>query len=160
MKNKKLNQWIWKWHFLAGIIALPFILLLSITGIIYLFKDSYEHKEVQHYKKVEVTSTPLSYQQQWEIAKSQTKETLSTMIIPPAADVATEFESGMFETHQSLFIDPYKGSATGAIVTRDTDMYKVRKLHGELLMGSFGTKIIELIGSWMVVLIITGLYIW
>ncbi|WP_417362355.1 PepSY-associated TM helix domain-containing protein [Galbibacter sp.] len=160
MKHKKLHKWIWKWHFLSGIIALPFILLLSLTGIIYLFKDTYEQKEIQHYREVVVTSSPLPFQRQWEIAKNQTNEHLTSMIIPSAANHATVFESGKFGTHQSLFVDPYKGMVTGLVIDRNTDMYNVRKLHGELLMGSFGTKIIELIGSWMVVLIITGLYVW
>lgn len=151
---------MWKWHFLSGIIALPFIVLLSTTGIIYLFKDTYEQKDVLSYKEVAVTSKSLSYQQQWEVAKTQTEQHLSSMVIPKADNQATEFVSGMFETHHSLYIDPYKGVATGIIETRSTDMYKVRKLHGELLLGSYGTKIIELIGSWMVVLIITGLYVW
>lgn len=39
-------------------------------------------------------------------------------------------------------------------------MYSVRKLHGELLGGKIGTKFVELIASWLVVLILTGLYIW
>jgi uncharacterized iron-regulated membrane protein len=38
-------------------------------------------------------------------------------------------------------------------------MHTVRKVHGELLLGSVGTKIVELVASWMVVLIITGLYL-
>src|SRR5690606_36937922 len=118
-----------KWHFLSGIIALPFIVLLSATGIIYLFKDTYEHNDLVAYKKVEVTARPLTYQKQWEIAKTQTKESLSSMVIPNSTNQATEFVSGMFETHQSLYIDPYKGIATGLIETRNTDMYKVRKLH-------------------------------
>jgi len=160
MKNKKLNQWLWKWHFLSGIMALPFILLLSITGIIYLFKEPYENKEVQQIKAVEITANPMSYQQQWDFAKTQTEENLTSMVIPSAPNHATEFISGKFETLQTLYIDPYLGSVSGLIVSQDTDMYKVRKFHGELLMGSFGTKIIELIGCWMVVLIITGVYVW
>ena len=40
--NTKLNKWLWKWHFIAGLILLPFILLLSVTGVIYLFKAQYE----------------------------------------------------------------------------------------------------------------------
>ena len=28
---------IWRWHFYAGLIALPFVALLSVTGMIYLF---------------------------------------------------------------------------------------------------------------------------
>lgn len=151
---------MWKWHFLAGVIALPFIVLLSATGIIYLFKDTYQQKNLMAYKEVEVTARPLSYQKQWEIAKTHTNESLSLMVIPTSANQATEFVSGMFETQQTLYIDPYKGITTGVIETRKTPMYKVRKLHGELLLGSYGTKVIELVGSWMVILIITGIYVW
>src|SRR5690606_24465502 len=42
---------------------------------------------------------------------------------------------------------------------QDSNMYAVRKLHGELLMGSFGTKIVELVASWLIVLILTGIYV-
>ena len=28
----------WRWHFYAGLFVIPFMILLSITGIIYLFK--------------------------------------------------------------------------------------------------------------------------
>src|SRR5690554_6997033 len=90
MKNNNLNKWMWKWHFLAGVIALPFIVLLSATGIIYLFKDTYQQKNLMAYKEVEVTARPLSYQKQWEIAKTHTNESLSLMVIPTSANQATE----------------------------------------------------------------------
>lgn len=160
MKNKKLNQWLWKWHFLSGIIALPFILMLSLTGIIYLFKEPFEKKQFQYVKQVEVIGTPISYQQQWEIAQSHSQQKLTSMEIPDRADQATAFMSGKFGTLNNVYVDPYKGTVSGEIASSKTAMYKVRKLHGELLMGSFGTKIIELIGCWMVVLIITGIYVW
>lgn len=160
MKNKKLNQWLWKWHFLSGIIALPFILILSLTGIIYLFKEPFEKKQFQYVKQVEVIGTPISYQQQWEIAQSHSQQKLTSMEIPDRADQATAFMSGKFGTLNNVYVDPYKGTVSGEIASSKTTMYKIRKLHGELLMGGFGTKIIELIGCWMVVLIITGLYVW
>ena len=33
---------IWRWHFYAGLFCIPFILILSITGPIYLFKPQIE----------------------------------------------------------------------------------------------------------------------
>ena len=30
---------VWRWHFYAGLLCLPFLVLLSTTGAIYLFKD-------------------------------------------------------------------------------------------------------------------------
>jgi len=71
----------------------------------------------------------------------------------------TEFVSGKFSHKNSLFVNPYTGSVSGKFKPQDTWMYSVRKLHGELLGGKIGTKIVELIASWMIVLILTGIYV-
>ncbi|KAA1244381.1 PepSY domain-containing protein [Aquimarina sp. RZ0] len=161
MKKKSiLNTWLWKWHFIAGLISLPFVLILSITGAIYLFKSDYETPRQKHIKEVIVQETSLSFQEQWGIANKNAIKKPNTIIIPTAPNQATEFVSGRFGGKSSLYINPYTGNVSGEIIGKKTDMYLVRKLHGELLMGAFGTKIIELIASWMVVLILTGLYVW
>lgn len=159
-KNEKLNKWLWKWHFIAGLISLPFILILSITGAIYLFKGDYEKPKQKHIKEVTIRDSKVSFQKQWEIANTNAVKKPNAMVISTSANQATEFISGRFGNKSSLFVDPYSGKVSGEIVTKDTNMFKIRKLHGELLTGKFGTKIIELIASWMVVLILTGLYIW
>ncbi|WP_103070066.1 PepSY-associated TM helix domain-containing protein [Aquimarina sediminis] len=159
-KNEKLNKWFWKWHFIAGLISLPFILLLSITGAIYLFKADYEAPRQQHIKEVTIQGSPISLQEQWEIANKNAVKKPNAVILSSSRSQATEFISGRFAGQSSLYINPYSGEVSGEIISRKTDMFKVRKLHGELLMGKFGTKIVELIASWMVVLILTGLFIW
>ena len=159
MKNRKLNQWLWKWHFIAGVIAMPFIVLLAVTGGIYLFKDKYEAPRQEHIKIVEVTGKPISYQKQWQLAKTVLPKAPNAMVISTEKNRATEFTSGMFSHKSSAFINPYKAEVSGNISPKDSNMYTVRKLHGELLLSKFGTKIIELIASWMFVLIITGIYV-
>src|SRR5690606_6786311 len=37
-----LRQRVWRWHFLAGLVVVPFALLLATTGGIYLFKPQVE----------------------------------------------------------------------------------------------------------------------
>ncbi|MBQ4805597.1 PepSY domain-containing protein [Aquimarina sp. MMG015] len=159
-KNSKLNKWLWKWHFIAGLISLPFILILSITGIIYLFKSDYETPRQKHIKEVVITDSPISLQEQWKIANETAIKKPNSMVISKSLNHATEFVSGRFGGKSSLFINPYLGTVSGEIIAKQTNMHTVRKLHGELLMGKFGTKIIELIASWMIVLILTGLYVW
>ncbi|MEK1899972.1 MAG: PepSY domain-containing protein, partial [Rhizobium sp.] len=34
-----LYRAIWRWHFFAGLLVIPFLLNLAITGSLYLFKD-------------------------------------------------------------------------------------------------------------------------
>ncbi|GGX31477.1 PepSY-associated TM helix domain-containing protein [Aquimarina muelleri] len=159
-KNEKLNKWLWKWHFIAGLISLPFILILSITGAIYLFKGDYEKNKQKHIKEITIQDTKVSFQKQWEIANANAIKKPNSMVVSTSKNQATEFVSGRFGNKSSLFVNPYSGKVSGEIITKDTNMFKVRKLHGELLTGKFGTKIIELIASWMVVLILTGLYVW
>lgn len=36
-KAHSLYRAVWRWHFYAGIVFAPFVILLAITGIIYLF---------------------------------------------------------------------------------------------------------------------------
>lgn len=39
MPNSKAYRAIWRWHFYAGLIVTPFLLILAVTGAIYLFND-------------------------------------------------------------------------------------------------------------------------
>ncbi|MDC8003055.1 PepSY domain-containing protein [Aureisphaera galaxeae] len=159
-KDEKLNKWLWKWHFIAGLISLPFIIILSVTGVIYLFKADYEAPRQQHIKEVVVSGESISFQEQWAIANANMPKKPNAMVVSTAENQATQFVSGRFSHKNSLYVNPFNGEVTGAISAKDGLMYKVRKLHGELLMGKFGTKIVELIASWMIVLILTGIYVW
>lgn len=161
MKNRKLNQWLWKWHFIAGLISLPFVLVLSVTGVIYLFNPKVEKEVKNNIQNIaEKDEVKVPFQQQWELAIQHMKTKPSTMVLPINGKESTEFYSGRFSHKKSLFVNPYTNEVLGKFSSKDTWMYSIRKLHGELLGGKVGTKIIELIASWMIVLIITGLYIW
>ncbi len=161
MKNY-LYSWIWKWHFIGGIFILPFVLLLSITGTIYLFKDNYEKSNVEQITRLEksqVLQEVLSYQNQWNVVKGKWDKNVDAIVLPTSNEYATEFISGKFSHKSSFYVNPYTGEETGQVRVNETDMHTVRKLHGELLLGDFGTKLVELVASWMVVLIATGLYL-
>jgi uncharacterized iron-regulated membrane protein len=159
MKQHTLNQWLWKWHFIAGLVALPFIILLAVTGGVYLFKDNYEAPKQEHVKQVEVTGKAATFQEQLKVATLALKKPPNAMEIPSSPNQATAFVTGRFSHKKTVYVNPYNLSVTGKISPQDSKMHVVRKLHGELLLGKFGTKIIELVASWMFVLIITGLYV-
>lgn len=160
MKNRQLNQWLWKWHFIAGLIALPFVMVLAVTGGVYLFKDYYEAPKQAHIKHVAVTSNnAISYDKQLKVATAVFKKQPDAMLITTEVNQATAFELGRFSHKQTLYVNPYTAEVSGKISPKDSQMHTVRKLHGELLMGKFGTTIVELVASWMIVLILTGIYV-
>jgi uncharacterized iron-regulated membrane protein len=136
------------------------VAILAITGIIYLFKDSYEAPQKQELLRIEQkTENKMSFQQQWAFAQKEWEKKPTGVILPTNENECTEFISGKFSHKSFLYIDPYTQKVKGKVNISDTDMHTVRKVHGELLLGSVGTKIVELVASWMVVLIITGLYL-
>lgn len=162
MNTNKLHQWLWRWHVIGGIITMPFIVLLAITGGIYLFKNKVEDPIVKEYQTIvsNHSTVPLSYQKQYELVNTfMNNKKPNSLVLPSKTNEATEFVWGKFSHKKSVFINPYSGEIKGKFSPKNTWMYTVRKLHGELLTGKFGTKIIELIASWMVILILTGMYI-
>ena len=63
MRNGFYNL-LWKSHFIAGIIIVPFVIILSVTGVIYLFKDNYEKELFKGCQTYEPTGKTLSYEEQ------------------------------------------------------------------------------------------------
>jgi len=162
-KNNLLNQWLWKWHVVAGLITLPFMLLLAITGTIYLFKSNINNNIYQNTKLVEHANNayklPLSTQ--LLAVQNFTKAKVVGVQLPTDVEQATTFQlAGKGRAKNNVYVDPYTAKVKGEIEQKETLMYLVRKLHGELLLGKVGTTIVELVASWFIVLILTGLYVW
>lgn len=173
-KSKNLHRWLWHWHMLAGLITLPIILLLCVTGILYLFKDDYNGFAYQHIVKVApplqtvtvsnkaINPLPksLPYNVQLQSVKNYTAQTIDNVTLPSNPTQATAFvlaSKGHAKT--TVYVNPYTAEVTGEINRKDTGMFLIRKLHGELLLDKPGTYVVELIASWFIVLLLTGLYV-
>lgn len=163
-KNTQLNQWFWKWHILGGLVSLPFMLLLAVTGVVYLFKADVNQQLYKHTFFVEApsqNSQRLSYAEQLQSAQAASQQGVEGLTLPEESNLATQFKiKGQGRTTNSLYINPYTAEVTGKVEQTETLMYLVRKLHGEILMDKVGTLTIELVASWFIVLLLTGLYIW
>ena len=163
-KNTQLNQWLWKWHIIGGLVSLPFLLLLAVTGVTYLFKEDVNqqlYKDTLFVDAPGPNSQPLSYAKQLQSAQNAKLGKVLGVTLSSKQRQATEFKiKGQGRAANRLYINPYTAEVTGKVEQTETLMYLVRKLHGEILLDKAGTLTIELIASWFIVLILTGLYIW
>lgn len=164
IKQKKLNRWFWRWHIIAGLMCLPVMLLLSVTGILYLFKADYNHLVYQDILQVDAPkemAASVSYQTQLENVQRQSDHPVMQVFLPETREQTTGFRlHNHGHSRHVVYTDPYTGEVLGGIQQKQTLMYKIRKLHGEILLDTPGTLIVELVASWFVVLILTGIYIW
>ncbi|MCG7499978.1 PepSY domain-containing protein [Vibrio sp. Of7-15] len=152
----------WRWHFYAGLFVIPFMVMLSITGLIMLYDDVIEQAQYGDIIHVEPQNTTVLVSEQLANVKAKYPEaTIKQYITPPSSEEASRF-SIVTEQDQGLFItvNPYTGEVLGEI-NRDDSWYALaNEVHGTLLIGDTGDRLIEIAASLSVVLLITGLYMW
>jgi uncharacterized iron-regulated membrane protein len=152
---------VWRWHFYAGIIFAPILLLLAVTGSVYLFKAEIEGALYQDYYKVMPQGEPISASAQVEAVKKLHPDALITQYRPGENEERSS-EVTIAENDESLtvFINPYTGESLGELNNADRIMDRIEEIHGELMAGTLGDRIVELVACWALVLIVTGFYLW
>lgn len=163
VKQKHINRWFWRWHIIGGLVCLPFMLLLSITGTMYLFKADYNHFIYQDVLQVDAPkgAAPSLLQTQFENVKAASNHPIMQVFLPATPTQTTGFRLHAHgHSRHMVYTNPYSAEVLGEIQQTQTLMYTVRKLHGEILLGTPGTLLVEFVASWFLVLMITGLYIW
>ncbi len=88
MQSGSLYKAVWRWHFYAGLFCVPFLLLLSATGGIYLFDTQIESVLYRDRYFVEPRSTPpLSATALLEAAQKDAGDEVALNYFPPPAPV-------------------------------------------------------------------------
>ena len=61
----RLYRVIWRWHFYAGMIIAPALIVVAATGALYIFKDELEAVLYPGVTYVEPAAERVSYEDQW-----------------------------------------------------------------------------------------------
>jgi uncharacterized iron-regulated membrane protein len=152
---------IWRWHFYAGLLVAPVLVVLAVTGAAYLFDREFESWWYRDVATVAVGGRPLSLAAQERIAlAAHPGSTVAGVRLPRAPDEAFKWSLLRPGGDVDVFVDPYRGVITGTADPAVDPMAVVRKLHGSLLAGNAGGHVVELVACWTLVLLATGLYLW
>lgn len=151
----------WRWHFYAGLFVIPFMILLSLTGIVYLFKPQLDPLMYPHLLQVEAQGTPLSADGQLQRVQQAYPQAQVSKYLPPVDERSSaQFVASQGGRSLNLFIDPYSGQLLGSQDAELNLQAIARSLHGELMIGTLGDRLMELAAGWGVVLVVSGLYLW
>jgi uncharacterized iron-regulated membrane protein len=158
----RLYRAVWRWHFYAGLFVIPFLLMLSITGIIYLFKPQLDTVMYRNLLFVQPTGHTVSYVQQVATTqKAYPNATISKIVPSVAPDRSTEIQiTTAAEQKLAVFVNPYTGEVLGDRHEERNLQAIARKIHGELMIGKVGDYLVELAACWALVLLLTGLFLW
>lgn len=155
-----LYRTIWRWHFYAGLFVIPFILMLSLTGAIYLFKPQIDAWEERGWRDLPTAGAVDADAQVAAALAALPGAALHHYRVPQAAGDAGLVHVGLpGGAMRDVAVSP-QGRVL-AIVDPDARWSAwLARLHGSLLIGTAGGLLVELAASWAIVMILTGLYLW
>ncbi len=152
---------IWRWHFYAGLFCVPFIVILAITGSIYLFKPQVEAWLDRSFDHLTLTGRPASAQAQVDAALAAVPGSrLRAYEVRREADNAARVIVGRKGENIRVYLHPETLQVLKIIDEEDRLMAIDKTIHGELLMGDKGSVLVELAACWAIVMVVTGLYLW
>ncbi|HEX8308078.1 MAG TPA: PepSY domain-containing protein [Allosphingosinicella sp.] len=151
---------IWRWHFYAGLFVLPFILILSVTGSIYLFKPQIDRWEERNYRSLATQGTVSPDRQLAAVLAAYPGARFDTYRLPERQGDSAMVQVGLADGRKrEVFVSP-RGEVLGAFDPEARISPTVGRIHGTLLLGKWGDRLVELAASWTIVMILTGLYMW
>jgi uncharacterized iron-regulated membrane protein len=156
-----LYRALWRWHFFAGLLAIPFMLNLAITGGLYLFKDEINDTFFAHRYIVEAAGSPLSPDRIVEIAASAVPGSVARSYKDPASATRSAIVTVSSKAGSTLvFVNPYDGKVLDTVVSADEFNQVVRSIHSLAYFGNFPNILTEIAGGFAMVLVATGIYLW
>ena len=151
---------LWRWHFYAGVFCLPFVLWLACTGLIYLFKPQIEPLLERRYAQVAEAPRQLASAQVAAALAAVPGTVLNAYRVPQAPTAAAQVLLGRGSEIVRVYVDPFSLRVLHVVRDNDRFMRVIFYLHGELMLGSAGSMVVELAASWTILLLLTGLYLW
>ncbi|RCS22523.1 PepSY domain-containing protein [Phyllobacterium salinisoli] len=158
-----LYRAVWRWHFYAGLLVLPFMITLAITGALYLFHDEIDAIVYSDLKQVAVQENVARAAPSAMVAAAVAAHPGMAIKFTDPATPASSAEITVNTQNQgklAVYVDPYTGKVLGSLPDRGTIMWTIRYLHSLKYFGSFARALIEIAGGWSVLLVGTGVYLW
>lgn len=156
----RIHRAVWRWHFYAGLLSLPFLILLAATGAIYLFEKEIDHalyRDMMIVSPLGIAADPQTIvaaaqaaKPGWSVARFET---------PESPNLAVEIALKKGDENVSVFVDPYSAEVTG-MRAGEGPMPFVSRLHSLAVAGPYANRVIEAVAGWTIILFATGIYLW
>lgn len=159
-----LYRRIWRWHFFAGLFCLPFIFLLALTGAAYLFNkqvDDIVHAGLLLRPQAQAPANGVPASVLVAAAAGAGGGVPRALHWPADArhSVQVDVRQGDGSVRQ-VFLDPATGQVLGSMAESERIMGLVKRIHSLSVAGDAGNVLIEIVAGWVIVLVLTGAYLW
>jgi uncharacterized iron-regulated membrane protein len=157
-----LYQAVWRWHFYAGLLVIPFVILLSLSGAVYLFKPQIDRWEERAFQG---QTAKVSVQPHQQVAAALDKYPDAYFLdyrLPERTGDSALIRLSLAKDQgvREVFVSP-GGEVLGALDPDSRIMAITKRIHSQLLVGGeVANRLVELAACWAIVMILSGLYLW
>jgi uncharacterized iron-regulated membrane protein len=161
-----VRQWpdrrtVWRWHFYAAILCIPFVLWLAATGSIYLFKPQIDAWLDRPFDSLQLRGQPASPAAQVAAALASVPGgVLNAYELPQNSHSAARVLVGRGSHLTRVYVHPVILQVLHSVDEDSRFTNQIFRLHGELMQGDRGSMLVETAASWTIVMLVTGLYLW
>lgn len=152
---------VWRWHFYAGLLCLPFLVTLSATGALYLFKDEINATAFAGRNVVTPTDKPLGPDRLiFEAMQAVPGGTPISYTDPARPDASALVTLAEGARKILVYLDPADGTVLDTVDRDDEFFMVVRRLHSLAYFGPLANGLIEVVAGFAIILVVTGVYLW
>lgn len=156
-----------RFHFYAGVLVGPFVLIATLTGVLYAATPQLESWLYSDQLRVpaSTSSVPLADQVRAAAATRPDDQVVAVRPAPePGATTRVLFASDG-DARPTVFVDPADGTVVGDLPTYGTTgvlplRTTIDEIHRNLLLGEPGRLYSELAASWLWAVALGGVFLW
>lgn len=150
---------VWRWHFYAGLLVLPVLMLMALTGGLYLFKPEIEAALYRPLAQVEAGGPRASPDRWVAAARAGLGGRAVSVFIPEQADRTIQVKVRTRAGDRTAFVDPHDAHLIGSI-KGDGLMGSIKRLHSLEMFGRPFNILVEIVAGWAIILVATGVFLW
>lgn len=158
----KLYNTVWRWHFYAGLIIAPILLIMAVTGGIYLFESEIDDAMYGDlfYRRSNTASAIDHSAIIAAVERNYPGQKIAAYRPPQRPDHNARLVIEADGRELLVLVDPSDLSIAGEIDSKSRLTQISKRIHGGLMAGTTGEVVVELVACWTIIMVLTGLYLW
>lgn len=151
---------VWRWHFYAGLLVLPVLALMAVTGAIYLFDDELNGLLYGRLQTVEARPAAAAPSAWVVAAEAGAGGRVERLRLPESAGRSVELTVARPDgERRTAYVDPHDGRFLGDTPEGGAAQV-VMRLHSLEMAGPVANVMVEVVAGWAIVLVATGVFLW
>lgn len=157
-----------RFHFYAGVLVGPFVLIAALTGVLYAATPQLESWLYSDHLRVPASEQTVPLSQQVKAAQAVRPDDDWVAVRPapePGDTTRVIFAGDGGDARPTVFVNPADGTVVGQLDTYGTSgvlplRTTIDQIHRNLLLGEPGRLYSELAASWLWVVALGGVFLW